>query len=116
MVELYRYNFEEGIFMEYQTIELNNGAIEYRVSGELTAYSLNKLENAIMKVVDTDECPHISFDFSELEYLDSQGIRLLVIAGKYDHAKGKKLNIKSLSDRVKRTLELAELMFINYVD
>ena len=80
--------------MEFKRIKHNDGSVEYVVSGEVKSYFLEGLSNAVQEDIDSGGVTSFSFDFSDVDYLDSQGIRILVIAGKYNYQGNKKLIIR----------------------
>lgn len=102
--------------MKFERKKLKDGSVEYSVSGELKSYYSDPLMDVINNDVESGAVTSFSFDFSNVEYIDSQGIRLLVVAGKYNYKGDKNLIIKNASDKTKRILNLAEIRFIEFGD
>ncbi|NPV02831.1 MAG: STAS domain-containing protein [Brevinematales bacterium] len=100
--------------MQFYKEKLSNNSILYRPNGEITAFSMETLDTDISDEAGKADCAFFTFDFSRVHYIDSQGIRLLVIAGKYNHAREKKLEVKHIQPRVRRILEFAELSFLEF--
>ncbi|OHD54418.1 MAG: hypothetical protein A2Y33_04555 [Spirochaetes bacterium GWF1_51_8] len=100
--------------MQFFKEKMDDGAVFYRPNGEVTAYSMEELDTDISAEAEKGECSYFIFDFSRVHYIDSQGIRLLVIAGKYNNSREKQLEIKHIQPKVKRVLDFAELSFIVY--
>lgn len=102
--------------MEYKIIRNTDSDTLFVVSGELKSYSITEIEKSINDLIAANPNILIAFDFSELSYIDSQGIRVLVIAGKHNYSLGKNLVLKKVDYKVKHILDLASLHFLEYAD
>lgn len=56
-----------------------NGATIFTIDGRLSPEETQELEKKVLEVVDSDS-KRLLFDFSELEYINSSGLRVLVMA------------------------------------
>jgi len=100
--------------MQYERRVLENNVIEYYINGDFTIFFLNNIKADIEKDINSGKVAYFSFDFKDVSYIDSGAISLLIMAGKYNDTKGKKLFIKRPKDVVKRIIDNAELTFIDY--
>ena len=80
-----------------QTVYLA-GEIDYAASIELSP----RLDDIL------EECPsELLFDLGRVEFIDSEGIKILIRAFVHMRNKGGQARIVNYSDRVRRTVELA---------
>ena len=100
--------------MQYERKPLDNGVVEYKIGGDFTIFFLNNIKSDIEKDIGTGKVSHFVFDFSEVTYIDSAAISLLIMTGKYNDGKGKPLYVKKPMDVVKRIVDNAELSFVEY--
>ncbi|MFN3660225.1 MAG: STAS domain-containing protein [Brevinematales bacterium] len=99
--------------MQYERKIENNAAI-YCVHGDFTIFFLNNIKGDIEKDVAAGKISYFVFDFSDVHYIDSAAISLLIMTGKYNDAHGHKLYIRCPKDVVKRIIDNAELTFVEY--
>lgn len=102
--------------MIFKKTVLDDGGIEYHIIGEIKSYTVKDLHDEINILIKEEKVAYFSFDFSEVEYIDSQGITLIVITGKYNYKNGLKLPIFNAQSNIKRIFDLAEIRFIELVD
>lgn len=102
--------------MKYSKQSIDNGGIVYSISGEMKSMFIKHLHEDVSSEVEKGEALYFEFNFSETEYIDSQGISLIVLAGKYNHNRGKNLTIKHAPDRIKKIFALAEISFLQFTD
>jgi len=100
--------------MRYSRGVLPNNVAEYVIEGDFTIFFLNNIKVEIEKDISTNKISYFTFDLKKVNYIDSAAISLLIMAGKYNDSKGKKLVLKNPSDVVKRIIDNAELSFIEY--
>lgn len=83
-----------------------NGTTIITISGRMSPEETQELEKKVLEVVDSDEkC--LLFDFSELEYINSSGLRVLVMAyQRMKQAKGK-VAICSIRDYILEVFEIS---------
>lgn len=95
---------------------LDDNGIEYQVIGDIKSYTIKDLHDDINTLIREESPAYFSFDFSDVEYIDSQGVTLIVITGKYNYKQGLKLPIINASTNIKRIFDLAEIKFIDLVN
>jgi len=100
--------------MEYERVIIDGNAVQYSISGDFTIFFLNNIKLDIEKDVNGGQTAYLVFDLKKVNYIDSAAISLLIMAGKYNDSKGKRLIIKNPTDVVKRIIDNAELSFIEY--
>lgn len=100
--------------MRYNRNVLPNNATEYVIEGDFTIFFLNNIKVEIEKDIATNKTSFFIFDLKKVNYIDSAAISLLIMAGKYNDSKGRKLILKNPTDVVKRIIDNAELSFIEY--
>ena len=81
-----------------------NGSIILAVSGELTALTAEKLNNAVKIAAGETDC--LILDFGDLEYVASAGLRVLLEAKKQLDAKKGKFIVRNVSDAVMQIFEI----------
>lgn len=100
--------------MQYTRKDLDGGAVEYAISGDFTIFFLNNIKADIEKDISKGGVSHFVFDFSDVNYIDSAAISLLIMTGKFNDNQGKPLYLKKPKDVVKRIIDNAELSFVEY--
>ncbi len=88
--------------------------VQYSISGDFTIFFLNNIKLDIEKDIASGHVASLVFDLRNVNYIDSAAISLLIMSGKYNDAKGKRLIIKNPTDVVKRIIDNAELSFVDY--
>jgi anti-sigma B factor antagonist len=76
-----------------------------RVEGELDLSSADLLKDALERT-QRDHQGAIKLDLSDLDFLDSTGISILVEAWQRSRANGDRLRIRGATGQVKRVLEI----------
>lgn len=93
--------------MKVETIDLNRGNIHLvKVEGRLDASFSSQLEDEIDRLL--EKTKKIIMDFSEVTYLSSSGLRVLLSIRKETENQGG-LVLMNLIDIVRRILQVAEL-------
>ncbi len=100
--------------MQYERKELDGGVLEYSVSGDFTIFFLNNIKADIERDIASGKVNHFTFDFENVNYIDSAAISLLIMSGKFNDSKSKPLYLKRPKDVVKRIIDNAELTFVEY--
>jgi anti-anti-sigma factor len=100
--------------MHYTRAVLDDNAVQYSISQDFTIFFLNNIKTDIEKDIASGKTSHFVFDLKEVNYIDSAAISLLIMTGKYNDSKGKKLWVKNPSDVVKRIIDNAELSFVEF--
>jgi anti-sigma B factor antagonist len=84
-----------------------DGAVILAVSGELTTITVEQLNAAVEPVV--AETDVLVFDFKDLEYLASAGLRVILNTKKKMLASGGDLVIRNVSEDVMKVFEITGL-------
>ncbi len=86
-----------------------------RVDGEIDHHIAERLRNEIDRVLLKSGAINIAFDFSNVEFMDSSGIG--VIMGRYKKVSslGGKIIIFGMNSNVERLVEMANLKSIAYI-
>jgi anti-anti-sigma regulatory factor len=101
--------------MDYQRIELDDGAVVYKIFGGFHVFFWENIRKEVMADIQVGKVTYFMFDLSEVTNIDSLGISILVITGKYNYSKGHKLPVKSAPPHIKKLIQAADLIFIDYV-
>ena len=82
----------------------DDGSITLALYGELTAMTAEQLGSAIKKA--TVETDHLILDFTNLEYVASAGLRVLLDTKKLLDAKSGKFIVRNVSEAIMRIFEI----------
>ncbi len=95
-----------------EIIEKNeNGIVQLKVVGRLDAESSVAAEKKVREVLDAGSL-RILFDFSELEYISSAGLRVVLMAIKELRGKGGKIVLSGLNEYVKEVFDVSNFASI----
>ncbi len=87
---------------------LDNGVFTLKVIGRLDTNTSPDLESALV----LDGVKEVVFDFSELEYISSAGLRVLMSAQKAMMSCGGKMSVRSPNDTVKGIFDITGMSSI----
>ena len=93
--------------MNIETVYGDNGAT-VSCEGHLNTNTSGELEQELSQVFQKTQ--NVTVDFSQLEYLSSAGLRVLVGAQKQVMAAGGTLRIVNLADEVREVFEITGLI------
>lgn len=79
--------------------------------GRLDSTSLGQIENRLPDLIESGE-RNILLDFSGLDYINSAGLRVLILAGKQLKRTGGKIVLCSMQDYIKEVFDISG--FSNY--
>ena len=85
--------------------KLNNSYV-ISVNGRLDAGNSSELEEKIVSAIDNGE-KDLVVNFTDLEYISSSGLRVLLVGAKKLDADGKKLSICCMKDHIKEVFDIA---------
>lgn len=91
--------------------ELNNKELTIKLVGELNTNTAPELESVIKD--DLKDIESLIFDFQELEYLSSAGLRILLVAQKVMNKEGKMI-LRHVNQAVMEVLDITG--FVNILD
>lgn len=92
------------------TIDTENGVATLSIAGHLTTSTAPELEEALEPVF--AQTHQVVLDFTQLEYLSSAGLRVLVAAQKEVMAAGGHLQIVGANDDVREVFDITGLVDI----
>lgn len=81
---------------------IEDGKLTIAVSGRLDTNTAAELESELA----FDGAGEVVFDFAELEYISSAGLRVLLLAKKATMSAGQKMSIVNANDTVRGVLEI----------
>src|SRR4051794_13383610 len=87
------------------TTSSSDGQTVIAAVGEVDAASADVLRSAIFEVVDGGQS-NVAVDMSDVSFIDSSGLRVLIAGYKAAEAAGGALTVQSPSDAVVRLLEI----------
>ena len=91
--------------------DLNNGNLVVSIVGEINSFTAPELEEVIKN--DLNGVKSLVFDFKEVEYLSSAGLRVLLVAQKI-MAKQGKMSLRNVNKSVMEVFEITG--FSNILD
>jgi stage II sporulation protein AA (anti-sigma F factor antagonist) len=94
--------------MEIQ-INIKNGVLIAKLSGELDHHSSEDVRQAVDSAFERSNCKHILFDFSDVSFMDSSGIG--VIIGRYKNAekRGGQTGVTGMNSAMQRIFSISGL-------
>lgn len=90
---------------------LNNNELTLAISGELNTTTYQELEDVVKNSL--NDIKKLVFDFKELEYISSAGLRVLLVSKKLMDQQGK-LVVKNANSSVKEIFDITG--FTNILD
>lgn len=82
---------------------INEGKAEFVLSGRLDTVTAPDLEAEVKSNI--DNITELDFDFADLAYISSAGLRVLLLAQKIMNGKGT-MKIKNVSDEIKEIFDV----------
>ncbi len=80
------------------------------INGELDLRVADKLRTELDELIDRNPGKDLVLDFSNVNFIDSSGLGVLLGRFKKIHPSGMKMYIKEVQPQVKRVLELSGIM------
>ncbi len=87
-------------------VSVNGNVATIAASGSINTNTAPDFEKAVGEAFSDPEVTSVTFDFSNLEYISSAGLRVLMVAYKQVMAKGGELAIEGSSDEVMEVFEI----------
>ncbi len=89
-------------------------ALMVKVNGRLDTATSPELDGALAEIMSPGKISEIRFDFSDLEYIASSGLRVLLAALKKVSPLGGTVHIQSANDSVRNVLSMTgfDTMFV----
>ena len=91
--------------MEAQ-VSIEGDVATVAVSGSVNTNTAPQFEKSVGEAFADDAVTSITFDFSNLDYISSAGLRVLMVAYKQVMAKGGDLKVEGSSDEVMEVFEI----------
>ncbi len=91
-------------------IEIKEDAdvVTITVNGDIKEETIRNFKNNLYEISHTTN-KNIDFNLSNVNYIDSSGVGILISLMKFQNKRGKNLNIKKLSPNVLNVLKLSSL-------
>jgi anti-anti-sigma factor len=93
--------------LEVETVE-GDGLVSLKLQGELDLSTVSKVEEELRRA-EADEPALLALDLSQLTFLDSTGLRLIVTADQRAREQGRRLAIVKGPDPVQRVFAITRL-------
>lgn len=88
------------------TVEFHDAKASILLSGGIDYSTQEALRNAIDKALSSDTVKEIHADFADVTFMDSSGIRALVILKKKAEERGKSLVLKNCNKSIRELFEI----------
>jgi anti-sigma B factor antagonist len=88
------------------TEQKSAGVVTLRLSGKLDTTTARAFEEKILGRIESGE-RHVVIDLSQLDYISSAGLRVIIVAGKRLSAANGKMVLCSLKDPVREVFDIA---------
>ena len=89
-------------------INENNDSVNIIVNGDIEMMSIKDFKSKLLNVGETVD-KDVEIDLSNVNYIDSSGVGVLISLLKRQKSKGKSLNITKVSPKVLNVLKLSSL-------
>lgn len=97
--------------------EVLDKSLFVKISGELDLKVADSLRTELDRLIDENPGKELILDFSNVNFIDSSGLGVLLGRYKKIYSKGNKIYIKDVQPQVKRILELSGITrLINVTD
>ncbi|HZK18635.1 MAG TPA: anti-sigma F factor antagonist [Clostridia bacterium] len=93
-------------------IDLNKGVLTVGIKGELDISNADRLREALEKSLDEKPARHLVFNFSQVDFIDSSCLGVVLGRYKRVHAAGGKVAIIGAKPHVYRILQLSGLFHL----
>ena len=91
--------------------DLKDGNLTLYIEGEINSFTASELEDVIK--TDLNNVKSLVFDFKNVEYLSSAGLRVLLVAQKVMNKQGK-MSLRNVNKSVMEVFEITG--FVNILD
>ena len=95
-----------GTEIKVSSESIGQGVIVFSIGGNLDSSVVNIVNEKISQALEGD-CVKMIFDLSELEYISSAGLRILLYAAKGMKAKNGVVVLCSVNDNVQKVLDMS---------
>ncbi|PPA71311.1 anti-sigma F factor antagonist [Jeotgalibacillus proteolyticus] len=96
--------------------EIKKDVLLLRMQGELDHHATEKIREELLNLMDEHDIHHLVLNLSELEFMDSSGLGLML--GRYKHLQKKNgsMIVCAISEPVKRLFEMSGLFRIMIIE
>ncbi|MCR1897794.1 anti-sigma F factor antagonist [Irregularibacter muris] len=94
------------------SLSLNNKTLIVKIRGELDHHTAEEIRNEIDHELDNNAVKNILFDFSELSFMDSSGIGVLMGRYKKILQRNGQAGVYQINSQVRRVFEISGLLRI----
>ena len=102
-----RLYFIEELIMEIN-LEQKGNIIDIKVKGDIEMMTIKEFKEKLLSIGEENDID-ITLDLSEVDYIDSSGVGVLISLNKIQKKKGKKLELAKVSPKVLNVLKLSSL-------
>lgn len=95
--------------MSVEIINSEKGRMTAKLSGEIDHHIAGVLRNTIDEAVMMDKPPELVLDFTDVSFMDSSGIGLVMGRYKLQAEQNGRLTVKGTSPQIKKVMKLAGL-------
>ncbi len=89
---------------------INGNIMTIRLTGSLDDASSHMVESRVNEIMTDEKVGEVNFDFSDLHYISSIGIRVLILAYKKAVKLGKTVIVTEMSDKVRIILKMVGIL------
>ena len=107
LIRPHRLYFIEELIMEIN-LEQKGNIIDIKVKGDIEMMTIKEFKEKLLSIGEENDID-ITLDLSEVDYIDSSGVGVLISLNKIQKKKGKKLELAKVSPKVLNVLKLSSL-------
>lgn len=108
--------FSRVTLLSFQTTVTGEVAV-VALTGELDVAGAGLLENELRRVADEHDAKGLVLDLRELEFMDSTGLRLVVLADERARSQGRSFSLVRGTQDVQRVFEITRMVDrLHFVD
>lgn len=97
------------------TINKENGRLTVALIGDFDNAASTKAQRNLSPVFECDDCD-ILIDCTQLEYISSSGLRILLSIFKHAHGNGHAAILKGMTDEVEEAIDMSGLLDLFVVE
>jgi anti-anti-sigma factor len=98
----------EGLLRLEREVSGDGSSVRLRLDGEVDVSTAHLVEDALLPALDL-RCTRLIMDLADVEFMDSSGIRVLVVTRNALDERGAEMVIVDAKDHVRRVFELSGL-------
>ncbi|MCU7905402.1 MAG: STAS domain-containing protein [Candidatus Thiodiazotropha sp. (ex Epidulcina cf. delphinae)] len=98
--------------MDFECVETPKGKLIIKLNGEMNVVGCARIHASLEQIIDTTHNNHLLFDLSQVSFIDSTGIGVIVFLYKRLRAEGRMLEMINVQ---RQPMEMMELLRIGSV-